>query len=271
MVSRELLSHLLGDELPQEAPLPETVGDASRLYHWDHSDLFETGETPSSFLVWRSGDAVAAIFVSGKDTTANDRAAVELARIQQGRIEAPTPYAPAEQDSTEVALENPGLQVPVYWLGRSFAPGGDFPAMKLVDTSSSTGPAGVRAGLFYEVHPDAPRSEGLFVDLWSAKQWRSQTRGRPFPSSLRCPSVHKAGRIRAGTAILRGFEPYDRRCRDRRRRAWALRVRFGRVVATAETVDLCATCAQAGTGPYDSFKGMAAIARGLELRSPPAP
>lgn len=268
--SRELLSHLLGDEPPREVPPAETIGDATRVYRWDHGGLFEADEAPSTFLVWRSGSVVAAMFAAGGGAAANEREAFELARLQQARIEAPTPYTPAEADDTEVALEDPALDVPIYWLGRTFTPGSGFPAMKLADTSSSTGPAGGRVGLFYAVHPNGPRSEGLFVDLWSAKRWRRLQRRRTFPSSLRCPTVHQASRIRTGAAILRGFEPYDWRCRDRRHRAWALRVRFGRVVVTAETVDICATCAQAGTGPYNSFRSMAAVARSLELRPPPA-
>lgn len=271
-VSRELLSHLLGDELPTEAPPPTTIGDATRLFHWEHGGLFAKNERSSTFLAWRSGNVVGSIFVGGGSAAANDREAVELARLQQARIEAPSPYTPAEADDTEVPLEDPALKMPVYWLGRTFAPGGDLPAMRLTDTGSSTDPAGAQAGLTYLAHPDAPRTEGLFVDLWSAKRWRRlQARGLPFPSSLRCPTVHKVGRIRRGAAILRGFEPYDQRCRDRRRRAWALRLRLGRVVVTAETVDICATCAQAGTGLYNSFRGMATIARSLEQRLRPTP
>lgn len=271
-VSRELLSHLLGDELPTEVPSPTAIGDATRLYRWEHGGLFAASEPSSSILVWRSGNVVASIFIGGGSAAANDSEAAELARLQQARIEAPTPYTPAEANDIEVPLEDPALKMPVYWLGRTLTPGSGFPAMKLVDTSSSTGPAGAGVGLAYATHPNGPHSEGLFVDVWSAKRWKElQARGLPFPSSLRCPAIHKADRIRPGAAILRGFEPYDRRCRNRRHRAWALRVRFGRVVVTAETVDLCATCAQAGTGPYNSFKGMATIARNLELRSPPAP
>lgn len=269
-ISRELLSHLLGDKLPKEVPAPEPIGDATRLYHWDSGGLFEADEDSSSFLVWRSGTVVASIFVAGGNAAANDSEAAELARLQEARIETPTPYTRAEADDIEVPLEDPALKMPVYWLGRTFTPDSGFPAMKLVDTGSSTGPASAWVGLAYAVHPNGPHSEGLFVDLWSVKRWkRLQARGRPFPSSLRCPTVHKADRIRTGAAILRGFEPYDWRCRDRHHRTWALRVRFGRVVVTAETVDICATCAQAGTGPYNSFKGMAAIARGLALRPRP--
>jgi hypothetical protein len=270
MVSRELLSHLLGDELPTEVSPPTTIGDATRLYHWEHGGLFAPDERSSSFLVWRSGNVVASIFVGGGPAVANDREAAQLARLQQARIEAPTPYTPAEVDDTEVALEDPALKMPLYWLGRTFTPGGGFPAMKLADTSSSTGPGGAHAGLFYAAHLIGPPGEGLFVDLWSAKRWkRLQAKGRPFPNSLRCPTVHKAGRIRPGAAILQGFEPYDRRCHDRRHRSWALRVRFGRVVVTAETANICATCARAGTGSYNSFKGMAEIARGLVRRPRP--
>ncbi len=45
--SRELLSHLLGDELPREVAAPETIGDATRLYRWERGDVFAQDEGPS--------------------------------------------------------------------------------------------------------------------------------------------------------------------------------------------------------------------------------
>lgn len=108
-VSRELLSHLLGDELPTEVLPPMAIGGATRLFHWEHGGLFAKDEHSSSFLVWRSGGIVASIFVGGGSAASNDREAVELARLQQARIEAPSPYTPAEADDTEVPLEDPEL------------------------------------------------------------------------------------------------------------------------------------------------------------------
>ncbi len=94
-VSRELLSHLLDDELPTEVPPLTAIGDATRLFHWEHGGLFAKNEHSSSFLIWRSRNIVASIFVGGGSAAANDREAVELARLQQARIEATHPLHPS--------------------------------------------------------------------------------------------------------------------------------------------------------------------------------
>ncbi|HEX6688126.1 MAG TPA: hypothetical protein VF085_05615 [Solirubrobacterales bacterium] len=274
-VSRELLSHLMGDELPAEVPPPETVGDATRLYHWEHSELITLNEEhSSSFLVWRSGDVVAAIFVSGGDNAANDQAAVELARRQQNRIEAPTPYTQAEADDREVPLEDPRLKMPVYWLGRTFTPGHGLPRMHLFNTGSRphSGLGTQRASLTYLDHWGLSPTEEIFLDIWPHRQWRwLEARKGELPASLSCATAHNLKLPHGHAQILDGFGGFHPTCRHHAWHAYTARIYLPRTVVTVETLDICATCAQAGTGPYDSFKGMAAIARGLERRiRPPA-
>lgn len=273
-VSRELLSHLLGDELPREVPPPETIGDATRLYRWEHGGLFAPNEGPSSFLVWRSGNVVAAIFAAGGGTAANDRAAVELARLQQGRIEVPTPYTPAEADETEVALEDPGLEVPVYWLGRSLAASRGLPRLRLFNTNSTTIRAlnVPHANLLYVDRLNLDPAEGVNLNLWSRKQWRRLGAGRRRPpASLRC-ATSRSLKIPKGRAVIHaGFERVRGPCPARPASAYTVRVYLPRVVVTAETLQICATCAEAGKGSYNSFKGMATIARSLEQRPQPHP
>ncbi len=275
-VSRELLSHLLGDELPTEVPAPETIGDAIRLYHSTHEGLFAPEEVsgPSSFLVWRSGTVVASIFVAGGDAAANDGAAIELARRQQKRIEAPIPYTPAEADETEVALEDPDLEVPVYWLGRSFPATHDLPRLRLFETASTTARAlnAPRANLFYLDRFNLVHAEGIFLNLWSRKQWRRLGRGqRRQPTALRCATSRSLKLPEGHAVIYAGFERVHQRsaCPDRPRSAYTARVYLPGVVVTATTTQICSTCAKPGRGLYNSFRGMAAIARGLELRPQP--
>jgi hypothetical protein len=55
-----------------------------------------------------------------------------------------------------------------------------------------------------------------------------------------------------------------------RRKAAALLVHVDGVVIVVSTIAFCEICFGAGTGPYNSFRGMAAVARGLERRLPPA-
>jgi hypothetical protein len=274
-VAPELLSHLIGDTIPEEVQSPETVGDETRLFHWHHPTLFKASEKPdSSFLVWRSGPTDAAVFVTGGSAEANDRVAFELALLQQKRIESPTAYLPAEFDSAEVALEDPGLDVPVYWLERRFAPGHGLPGLRLYDSDSTTAPKTLdpRVSLLYTDHLDLNRAEGVYLDLWSAGQWRRlQSRGRQLPGSLRCETTVRRLKLHPGVAsIFDGFERTGGRCPTRSPETYTARIRIGRVVIVAQTTSICGVCASGGTGRYDSLAGMEAIARGLARRSRPS-
>jgi len=273
-ISRELLGHLLGDELPKEVHTPETVGDATRLYRWEPQSLLASEESPSSFLVWRSGSVVASIFVTGGHAAANDRAALHFARIQQARIETRTPYTPDEADDTEVPLEDPGMEVPVYWLGRSLAAGRGLPRLWLYDTISTTGRplSASRASLFYVDRLNLEHAEGVSLDLWSRKQWRRlKMSRRGLPDSLRCATSRSLKLPKGRAVIYAGFEGVRGLCPNRPPGTHTARIYLPRVVVTAETTRLCATCFGSGRRSYNSFKGMATLARSLEPRPQPVP
>ncbi len=268
-VSRELLGHLFDDQPPKELEPPEAVGDASRLFQWEEQSLFGSDEPPSSILVWRSGNVVAATFASGYLSPPADRTATELARLQQQHVEAPTPYTKSELDDTEVGLENPALDVPVQWLGRRFAAGGPLKTLKLLDTASSefSGPREPRAGLFYSDRLTVDHAERVTIDLWSPGQWRRlQARRKRPPGSLRCATARELRLPNGRATIVSGFERIGRTCGKHSHRAYTARIRLPGVVVTVETAMVCATCAEPGRGSYDSSRGMAAIARGLEPR-----
>ncbi|HEU4393654.1 MAG TPA: hypothetical protein VFR04_08475 [Solirubrobacterales bacterium] len=268
-VSRELLSHLFGDEPPQEVQPPETIGDASRLFRWEGQSLFGSDEPPSSVLVWRSGNVVAATFASGYRSPPADQTAVELARLQQKHVEAPTPYTPSELDDAEVGLENPNLDVPVYWLGRRFGGNKSLRPLKLVSTGSSEfSPPGVaRVDLVYSDRPSSVPAEMVQIDLWSPDQWRQlEAKRKRLPHSLRCATARKLKLPNGRAVIFSGFERASGNCRKHSRRSYTARVRLPGVVVTVETATVCATCAEPGRGAYDSFGGMATVVRGLEPR-----
>lgn len=272
-VAPELLSHLIGDELPEEATPPALIGDATRLFHWHHPSLFKQDEKPSaSFLVWRSGNVVAATFSTGGSPGSNDRVVAELAALEQKRIETPTPATVADFDSAEVALENPALEVPVYWLGRPFAPGHGMPKLTLYDSSSTTrgGLHSPRASLLYTDHPSFDNAEAIYLNLWSPRQWKQlRAKGGALPNSLKCGTSRRIQLPHGHAVIFSGYERWRHKCRGQR--AFTARISLGRVVATMETTHVCATCAEPGIGPYDTFRGMATLARGLERRLKPHP
>lgn len=269
----ELISHITQDLVPEEVAPTEIIGDATRLLHWEKvPSLFQPGSSSGSFLAWRSGSVLATVFVDGFRFAADDRIAAELARIQQSRIEHPTPYTAAERDDTEVPLDDPALKVPVYWLGRHFAPGHGLRPLRLLDTGSTTlpSPRRPRASLFYSDRRNLNHAEAISINLWSPKQWRRLARGRgKLPGSLRCATATRLKLARGNALIYSGFEGTRGACPTRHGGSFTARVYLGGVVATVETMSICAVCFGAGTGPYDSPAGMKAIARALTLRLRP--
>lgn len=273
-----LLSHALDDELPEEIAPAATVGDGTRLFHWRHGGLFSEGEETVTFLVWRSGPVDAAIFVTGGTPAADDRAAVALAQRQQARIERPTPVTYADFDDREVALENPGLKVPVYWLGKRFDPGRSLHALHLEETWSETSRSAraPRAGLIYTDRFGLDNAEAVQLTLYTHQQWRRLRRERAeLPGSLLCGSSHSVKVPRGRAVVLNGYEP--RRlvggqglpCRKGRPKLFVARVFLPDVIVVAQTMEYCSGCAGIGNGRYDSLRGMAAIARGLVQRERP--
>jgi hypothetical protein len=272
-VAPELISHITEDQVPEEVAPTEIVGDATRLLHWQKvPSLFKPGYSSGSFLAWRSGSVLATVFVDGFRLAADDRVAAELAHIQQSRIEHPTPYTATERDDTEVPLEDPALEVPVYWLGRHFAPEHGLPSLWLLDTASATSssPRVPRANLLYSNRRNLNHAEAIGINLWSPRQWKRLVRGRgKLPGSLRCATSTRLKLPRGHALIYRGFEGGRGPCPTRRSGSYKARVYLGRVVVTTETMSICAVCFGAGKGPFDSLAGMKAVVKGLAPRLRP--
>lgn len=266
-VSRELLSHLLEDKPPTEVSPSEVVGDASRLFRWEEGSLFGPNEEPSSFLVWRSGNVVAVTFVAGYRFPSSEQAVVELARLQQKHLETSTPYTRAEMDDTEVALENPALDVPVYWLGRRLAGRRMMPPLRLRESYSTTSsaPREARVGLYYNADLNRKPNEDVEIDLWSPRQWKQLAAKGKSPGTLRCQEAHGLKLPQGRAVVYSGLEGRRGSC-TKRHRVYTARLYLPGVIATVETSSSCAVCSGAGTGPYDTLAGMKAIARALRLR-----
>lgn len=83
---------------------------------------------PAVGVVWRSANVMGELVVEPAD----ERAALMYARRQQRRIEgAAPPPTPTPTNTVEIELDDPSLKLPVYWLGRSFDPGGSLPSLEL--------------------------------------------------------------------------------------------------------------------------------------------
>lgn len=255
----------LAEERLQEVPPTRTVGDATRLFHWRHAPTYFRNTRLGSFLVWRSGNALAAVFASAGSLATSDRIAAELAERQQVHVASPTPYTKAERNSSEVWLDDPALTFPVHWLGRNFDPGHGLPPIRLQSGSATTRPyllPGQKLQLDY--------SRNVYLNSWTSRGWKRflATRASRIMRTWRCTESTRI-EIPGGHATV--FEAYGRdfaTCPDS---PPSLFFAFAYLDGTVTAVNFigCPRCEQVPWGPYNSLRGMKEVVRGLRLRPEP--
>jgi hypothetical protein len=220
---------------------------------------------PRSFLVWRHGRQLSFLTAAGLDPRRNDRAAVHYAAIQQRRLEAPTPYTEAERDDTEVWLDDPALELPVYWVGRAFRPGGGLPATQLEEAftieAGRGGPPGQRVALWYD---------GFTLGSWDRPGWKRYVKSKLGRANLaaRCTSREPLP-VEGGSATL--FATYDgrfRKCPQRKPDRFYAVVHLGGTVVGVNLGN-CFKCRPGVAGPYGTKRGVAAVVRALTQRPKP--
>jgi hypothetical protein len=272
-VAPELLSHLTFDEIPERLESPPVIGEESMQLRWEDPGLLRRQEV-GSLVVWRSGTVLGVVLATARGAAAADRDAVALAHLQQPHLEHPTPYTALEADDSETALDNPGLKRPVLWLGRSFSPGHGLPRLRLEGAFALPGAgngARQRAILGYRYGTSRKRWTQVSLNVWTEEDWSRRRGGRPrsaAPAARRCAHARRVD-LRRGSAVLVGA--YRRLgksgpCPQRPPDVYRARAFIGRSVVAVELLDVCATCARPGVGPYNSLKGMRSIVRGLRVR-----
>lgn len=278
-VMPELLGRVVGDRVPKPAKAPARIGAATRLFH-THIKLFPgSGENPVSFLVWRAGKTLAAVMTTGRSFAVDDAAAALYARRQQVHIAKPTRYKNAERYEGEVPLENPAIDLPVYWLGRSFHPAG-LQAVHLADSFFNPEPLAEREEkapygdeIFYEgpVPPLHLRyGEGVDLSTWGPADWPlySESRTGKAIVNWKCTTT-KTLAMPGGTAtIYSGYTRNYAKCPRKAPEAFTAWVKFGEDTVVVDA-PFAADFIETG-GPYRSLAGMEAIVGALRPRTPPA-
>jgi hypothetical protein len=266
-----LLGRLMHDRVPRELAAPEKIGKATRLFH-SKALSRESGRT-TSFLAWRSGNTIANVMVGADSFAEGDRIAAELARRQQAHIRKPTRYTGAERFDGDVPLDDPALEVPVYWLGLDFKPGHGLPSNRFFDgyALKPYAPTG-ESSIGTEEAPGSVlelRYYNFHIDSWSAQTWPLYLEA-PVSRVLttwHCTETRTISLPSGGSAIIYGgYRRNYKRCPDRAPSAFTAWAEIGgvHIVVNApwSPTDIFHT-------PYDSFAGMEAIVRGLELRPKP--
>jgi hypothetical protein len=192
---------------------------------------------PGSVIVWRRGTALGFVVVAAPSKRRSKRIAHRLAVVQDARMRNPTPLPPGEDDDREVWLDDPRLDVPVYWLGGRFASRPGLPSLRLFQSFGPPDPGsddyiGKRARLEYDV-PGSPAA-AVLLELWRPAAWRrfKRTRlGRQVRGS-RCARAKRL-HLRSGRAVIySGYArtPRSKRCPARPFDVFVAHVYFKRVV-----------------------------------------
>ncbi len=218
---------------------------------------------PGSFLFWRHGKLIAVVHVVGLNPRGNDRVALQLAQVQQRRLEAPTPYTEAERDDTEVALDDPGLKFPIYWVGSDFDPGAGLPTASLAEASAGqAGPPGEKVALWYE---------GFDIAAWTRQGWRRFQHSALGKANRTAPCTRMTEvELDGGRAtVYAAYGSGPRACLSRPPHRYYAIVRIGQMVLGVNLA-LCANCLPGyGSSPYNSLRAMKAILHALTLRPKP--
>jgi len=243
-------------ELADVAP---TIGDDTVLLR--ARVIFGVFEALSStVVVWRSGRVlgVVAAYRRTDGTTGTDPSARRLARLQQGRIASPTPLRSSDNDDTEVALDNPRLGIPIWWLGRRLAGKDGRPAISLQRNDYIIPGRGTpRVTLTYGTPSGATWVE---LSLWKPNALRRQMR-----LERSCRRRYESGLdgIRAG--IVGAYEPPQARCPRRppdRYDGFA----FLPGVAVSIEAGTCPNCRPKARGSFNSIAAVRTLLRALRPR-----
>jgi hypothetical protein len=228
---------------------------------------------PGTYLFWRYGKLISFVEAAGMNPRGNDAAALRFAQIQQQRLEHPSPYTEAEQDDTEVQLDDPELKFPIYWLGRRFEPGRGLPPTELSEAfTGEVGPPGQRTALWYE---------DFFLGTWTRGSWKHYQRSKLGKLNLKSPCARKTDvDLASGRAVVYFGHGGPHKTFDHDRppagtcphsppkHYWAV-AHIGRTVVGVELA-ICTLCSEDGYGRYNSLKGMKAILQALHVRPKPA-
>jgi hypothetical protein len=265
----EMLGRLMR-KAPHEVKATERVGKATRLFHAQAPRLFGRGDRKEAFLVWRSGNTLAAVMVTGSSFARIDGEAAALAQLQDAHLRKPTRYTLAERFDGEVPLDDPAVDLPVYWLGRNFRPGGELPNNRLFD-SYFTGKASkeTHAKFSGAEAPGAPlniRYENIRLSTWPPGNWHvfADSDTAKAIVTWKCTQTRTVPLAEGTATIFGGYKRDYERCPKGAPQAFTAWVDVGGVkvvVNSPPAPDFIET-----VNPYGSFEGMEAIVRSLVLR-----
>lgn len=223
---------------------------------------------PATLLFWRIGKLISFVEAAGMNPRHNDSAALHFARLQQERLEHPSPYAEAERDDSEVWLDDPGLKFPVYWVGNPFQLGGRPPVELESAYTGYVGPPGEK----YQIDYELLEVDGFRLDGWTRHSWKRYQRSALWKANrpTRCTRTTEV-ELDRGRAVIYGS--YDREpprsCPGGAPDRYYAIAHIGRMVIGIDLGNCLSCLPGAGSGPYASVRGMKTILSALTPRPKP--
>lgn len=253
------------------AEAPREFDDAPEFGH--EAVRFQNGGfdvPPGAGVFWRNGNMLAVVFAGGaglsRDTAPG--VAMTLARKQQRKIEEPSPPTESTPDDRDLELDDPDLEIPVYWLGNAFDPPGDLPPLKLYTGRSY--PGGGRAELGFSA--DLDYETGVTLNLWKPSAWERAKRGLPgrLVWADGCTRSREIRLPRGRAVLYAGYAKASQPpCPDRPPDRFLAHAYLPGVLVRVNPVLCLYPCSARPTGardPYNSEQGVEAVVRGLRLR-----
>lgn len=273
-VAPTMLGRLAGNVPPRRVQrTTPNIGDETILLHAPVPPFpLNYFGKKGSYLVWRSGTTVATVLAVSDSYAASDEIVADLAPRQQKHLLEPTPYTKAERYDAEVGLGDPAIPFPVYWLGRTFEPGGGLPPNELFDSYyvAKPRPESKEGGI--EEGPGAPLKisyDNIWLETWTPATWHvfSKSKAGRAITSWKCTQTRSVALPEGTATIFGGYKKDFKRCPKGAPKAFTAWVDVGgvKVVVNAPfAADFIET-----VNPYGSFAGMEAIVRALKVRPRP--
>jgi hypothetical protein len=268
---RDLLALTVGlGQIEEEGDAPG-LGQRSIVFSTRNALVAGQIHRPGVGVVWRWGNLMNIVFEGGLAGEQGREVVLDLARKQQARAEHPTPISQTDTDDRDVSLDQPGLDLPVYWLGREFDPPGKLPPLELGNAVTLT-PGGGPGSAIKIDYGAKGAGAGVTLDLWGPEAWKrfKGTRLGRMVWSWPCTDAKKL-LLPEGRAVIYGgyAEPAREPCPSAHHDRFLAHVYLDAVVV-AVNMPYCYSCArrlrEGVADPYNSLGGMEAVLKDLRRR-----
>ena len=247
------------------------IGDRSRVFVQPKGYPPGPQPSPETAVAWRSGQIYSFVVASARTQAAATTAAVGYARAQQARIAVPTPVSDADFEDLEVGLDKPGLEVPVWWLGRTWDPPGALPPVTLHQAALASRHLlpGQSVDLTYGSDRTVRASGGAWIFLWTPASWKRWTKLRVGQTGWKSPCARSTTfHVAAGRAVIwSGYwnTPKTRPCPQRAPDITFAHV-YGKNVVVTVNIPIGTVSEPPRRTAYDSVQTLKSVVRALRLR-----